>query len=435
MSGDDIIVSVQNISKMYKLYDQPQDRLKQMLFGRFGKIYGREFWALRSANLEVRRGEVVGIIGQNGSGKSTLLQIVAGTLKPTTGSIQVEGRLTALLELGTGFNPEFTGRENVFMYGAILGIPEEEMQDRFDDIASFAQIGEFIDQPVKTYSSGMYVRLAFSVAASVDPEVLIVDEALSVGDAVYQSRCFRRMHEMRASGKTIILVTHNHHLVQSFCDRAMLLDQGEVLMLDDSKPVVNRYLEIIAIRHREYLAQFEKHRIEKLQKRIAAERGADDDQEAEHEVRQAEILEYYLLNEKKEKTVAWEVGEFGTIVIIVKFHAAVVKPTVSVIATTTTGYNVFGLDSRSISNRTGTVEAGTVLKTEFYQQIHLNPGEFVLTIGVVDQAGITLEKKFDIGSFKVIGKPKLGTSGLVSMDPEITNSIVESPDEAPVASG
>jgi ABC-type polysaccharide/polyol phosphate transport system ATPase subunit len=186
--NDEIAVSVQNVSKRYLLYDRPQDRLKQTLFWRFGKTYAREFWALRDVSFGVRRGETLGIIGQNGSGKSTLLQIMAGTLQPTEGNADVRGKVAALLELGAGFTPEFTGRENVFLNGAILGVPEAEMRERFDEITTFAQIGDFIDQPVKTYSSGMYVRLAFAVAVCVDPDVLIVDEALAVGDARIQEK-------------------------------------------------------------------------------------------------------------------------------------------------------------------------------------------------------------------------------------------------------
>src|SRR5574341_116121 len=180
------VISVRGVSKMYRLYDRPEDRLKQSLFWRFGRSYGREFWALRDVSFEVQQGEAVGIIGRNGSGKSTLLQIIAGTLQPTTGEVQIKGRVAALLELGSGFNSEYTGRENVFMNGAILGLGREEMEQRFDDIAAFADIGEFIDQPIKLYSSGMVMRLAFAVQAMVPKEVLIVDEALAVGDEAFQ---------------------------------------------------------------------------------------------------------------------------------------------------------------------------------------------------------------------------------------------------------
>src|SRR5829696_2572400 len=188
----EVAISVRGAGKMHRIYDRPQDRLKQMLW-RGRRQYGREFWALRDVSFELRRGEMMGIIGRNGSGKSTLLQIIAGTLTPSEGEVTVNGRVAALLELGSGFNPEFTGRENVFLNGSILGISREEIQQRFDDIAAFADIGGFIEQPVKTYSSGMLVRLAFAVQASIEPDVLIVDEALAGGDVFFRQKCYRRL--------------------------------------------------------------------------------------------------------------------------------------------------------------------------------------------------------------------------------------------------
>jgi lipopolysaccharide transport system ATP-binding protein len=225
----DVVISVRNAGKMYRLYDRPQDRLKEQLFWRFGKHYGREFWALQNVSFEVRRGETVGIIGRNGSGKSTLLQIIAGTLAPTTGEVRVAGRVAALLELGSGFNPEFTGRENVFLNGTMLGISHEEMESRYDDIATFADIGEFINQPVKLYSSGMVVRLAFAVASSIEPDLLIVDEALSVGDIYFQAKCMARIDHLKRAGVTILFVSHALQTVRALCDSAILLDKGHML--------------------------------------------------------------------------------------------------------------------------------------------------------------------------------------------------------------
>ncbi len=222
---NDIAISVRNLSKKYRLYDTPQHRLKEALHP-FRKKYHRDFWALKDVSFEVKKGETVGIIGRNGSGKSTLLQIIAGTLTPTTGDIALDGRVAALLELGSGFNPEFTGRENVFMNGAILGISREEMEKRFDDIALFAGIGDFIDQPVKTYSSGMVVRLAFSVSVNVDPDILIVDEALSVGDAAFQFKCVERLERLTRSGLTLLFVSHDIGMIRNFCDHVIYLQNG-----------------------------------------------------------------------------------------------------------------------------------------------------------------------------------------------------------------
>ena len=240
----EIAVSVQNVGKMYYLYDRPQDRLKQALLWRFGKNYGRQFWALRDVSFEVRQGEALGIIGRNGSGKSTLLQIIAGIIPPTTGEVSVHGRVTSLLELGSGFNPEFTGRENVYLNGAILGFRRPEMDARFDEIADFAEIGEFIDQPVKFYSSGMFVRLAFAVQACLEPEVLIVDEALSVGDIFFQQKCHARMERLLARDTAILLVSHSMQAIAKYSTRAMLLDQGQCLFLGRPDEAIERYFQI-----------------------------------------------------------------------------------------------------------------------------------------------------------------------------------------------
>ncbi|NWG20750.1 MAG: ABC transporter ATP-binding protein [Chloroflexi bacterium] len=240
--SDDVLISVRNVGKMYRMYDQPQDRLKHMLLWRFGKHYGHDFWALRNASFEVRRGETVGIIGRNGSGKSTLLQIIAGTLAPTEGEVQVKGRVAALLELGSGFNPEFTGRENVYLNGALLGLRREEIDARFDDIAAFADIGEFIEQPVKLYSSGMFVRLAFAVTTNLEPDVLLIDEALAVGDVFFSQKCYRRLEEMRTRGTSIVLVSHNLVDIQQFCGDALLLHAGQMAFKGSASEAVRRYM-------------------------------------------------------------------------------------------------------------------------------------------------------------------------------------------------
>jgi lipopolysaccharide transport system ATP-binding protein len=235
------VILVKDLGKRYILYDQPQDRLKHMLLWRMGRHYGRPFWALKDINFEIQKGETFGVIGKNGSGKSTLLQILAGTLEQSTGTAVVRGQVSALLELGAGFNPEFTGRENVLLYGNILGISPAEMKDRFDEIAAFADIGEFIEQPVKLYSSGMFVRLAFAVAAGVDADILLIDEALAVGDIFFRQKCYQRLESLRKKGVTIVLVSHGLNEVEQFCDRALLLNKGEALFLGSAIEAVKRY--------------------------------------------------------------------------------------------------------------------------------------------------------------------------------------------------
>ncbi len=233
-------IQVERLGKQYHVYKRPQDRLKQGLW-RGRRRYFEEFWALRELSIELERGETFGVIGRNGSGKSTFLHLVAGTLSPTTGEIAVRGRVAALLELGAGFHPDFTGRENVFVYGALMGLTRAEIRDRLDAILAFAEIGDAIDRPIHTYSSGMYVRLAFAVAVSVDADVLVIDEALAVGDESFQRKCFARLAAIRERGGTILFVSHSSEAVLEICDRALLLDRGERVLLGAPRDVVNGY--------------------------------------------------------------------------------------------------------------------------------------------------------------------------------------------------
>lgn len=242
-------ITVQSLSKCYHIYDHPRDRLKQMIvprvksrLGMNGANYFREFWALRDVSFTIAKGETVGIIGRNGSGKSTLLQMICGTLFPTTGDVKTSGRIGALLELGSGFNPEFSGRENVFLNASLLGLTEQEIEKRYDDIVAFADIGEFINQPVKTYSSGMYVRLAFAVIAHIDADLLVIDEALAVGDAFFTQKCMRFLHSFIQRG-SIVFVSHDTAAVRGLCSRAIWLDKGTVLMDGTPKDVCNQYLQ------------------------------------------------------------------------------------------------------------------------------------------------------------------------------------------------
>lgn len=254
MSSDlpDHAIHLQGVSKHYLIYKRPEDRLKQMIMPKLRRMTGMkprkyftDFAAVHDVDFTVERGETVGIIGRNGSGKSTLLQMICGILQPSSGSVEVNGRIAALLELGAGFNADFTGRENVFLNAAILGLTREETEARFDSIARFADIGIFIDQPVKTYSSGMYVRLAFAVAINVDPDILVVDEALSVGDEAFQRKCFARIEQIRESGATILFVSHSAQTIVQLCDRAILMDGGEKLMDGVPKTVVSQYQRLI----------------------------------------------------------------------------------------------------------------------------------------------------------------------------------------------
>lgn len=252
MLASDIAIKVENLSKCYQIYGSPRDRLKQFVLprlqravGKQTKNYCREFWALKDIDFEVKKGETVGIIGRNGSGKSTLLQMICGTVNPTGGSIQTHGRIAALLELGSGFNPEFTGRENVYLNGSILGLSSAEIDARVDDIVAFADIGEFIERPVKTYSSGMYVRLAFAVQAMVDPNILVVDEALAVGDEKFQRKCFARLEKLKSEGTSILFVSHSTSSIIELCQKTLLLDHGTGLMFGPSSDAIRVYQQLL----------------------------------------------------------------------------------------------------------------------------------------------------------------------------------------------
>lgn len=246
--SSELAISIQRLSKCYQIYDQPRDRLKQMLLPRLQRLCGQdpqryfdEFWALKDISFDIRKGEAVGIVGRNGSGKSTLLQLICGTLSPTLGTVETTGRIAALLELGSGFNPEFTGRENIFLNGAILGIGEDRLNEVLERIIKFADIGDHLDQPVKTYSSGMFVRLAFAVQMHLDPDILIIDEALSVGDQFFQAKCYAAIRTLMDNGTTVLFVSHSAATVKALCPRAVLLSHGELIVDGPASSVLDRY--------------------------------------------------------------------------------------------------------------------------------------------------------------------------------------------------
>lgn len=242
LSNNNFVIRVQDVSKCYHIYDSPRHRLKQMLI-RGMKQHYREFWALHNVSFDIKKGETVGIIGRNGSGKSTLLQVICGTLSPTQGFVETQGRIAALLELGSGFNPEFTGRENVYLNASILGLTEKEIDARYDSISAFADIGSFIDQPIKTYSSGMVVRLAFATAIHVEPDILVVDEALAVGDTAFQQKCLNRIRQMQRDGVSILLVTHSTNTLIEYCDRGIFLKHGQLILDGPCRDVVKIYAD------------------------------------------------------------------------------------------------------------------------------------------------------------------------------------------------
>lgn len=330
MANSAPMVSVQNVSKRYEIYSRPVDRLKQAVFlGR--RRFFNEFWALRNVSFDVKRGEALGIIGRNGSGKSTLLQIIAGTLRQTKGDVQVNGRVAALLELGSGFNYEFTGRENIFLNGAILGLTQREIEERYDDIVGFADIGDYIDQPVKTYSTGMVMRLAFAVQVQVQPDVLIVDEALAVGDVLFQKRCYQKMEEMRSAGVTLLFVSHDQESIRTLTSHAILLKDGHIESHGNSAEVLLDYRRLLHDAEKKYFeGQFISHTA-KLQKEKAlpAAPAASVPAPAPVESRtgkmsfgdlEAELLEVQVMDRNGEACSLFYPGDVVTIRVHVRMH-------------------------------------------------------------------------------------------------------------------
>jgi lipopolysaccharide transport system ATP-binding protein len=409
MSSDEIAIRVSNLSKCYQIYEHPQDRLKQSIFPRFQRFLGqppkryfREFWALKDVSFEVKRGETVGIIGRNGSGKSTLLQMICGTLNPTGGGIQTNGRIAALLELGSGFNPEFTGRENVYMNASVLGLSKEEIDARYSDIVAFADIGEFIDQPVKTYSSGMYVRLAFAVIAHVDADILVVDEALAVGDAFFTQKCMRFLRGFMKAG-TVLFVSHDTSSIKGLCNRAMWLEKGQVIQEGASKDVCELYLEAF------YEAQQGKSSTTKLKtiKKVDDSRPLKDQRlefintsnlrndlqvfefdpdAASFGKGGAQICQVFLLDEN-EQPLAWIVGgEKVTLRITAQVNQDLDSPIIGFYVKDRLGQALFGDNTYlSYKDRSIYCPGGSEIQADFTFYMPLLPvGQYSITVAIAN---------------------------------------------------
>jgi lipopolysaccharide transport system ATP-binding protein len=367
MSDNEAVIRLEQISKCYRIFENPQDRFKQALRDRFGSLLGatrhpplfREHWALRDIGFEVAPGEAIGILGRNGAGKSTLLQIIAGTLTPTSGQVAIRGRVTALLELGSGFNPEFTGRENVFHNAQILGLTREEAETRFDAIAAFADIGDFLDQPVKTYSSGMMMRLAFAVQTSVSPQILIVDEALSVGDMFFQAKCMARINTLVDAGVTLLYVSHDIGTVRQLCSRAVLIERGQLVADASAAHVSDLYMKVqLEERNRIARPRGQDLAPSHLPPPAAASGGAQNEdllfgmnafrqRASDNRVGNgsAEILNVQMLR-RGVHTVDFEYDEFAEIRVYVRFNETLSNVNQGLIIRTLQGSDVVYLDTR-----------------------------------------------------------------------------------------
>jgi lipopolysaccharide transport system ATP-binding protein len=380
---------VERVSKQFRIYARPSDRLKETITRGRMKTH-REFWALSDVSFEVERGTTFGIVGANGSGKSTLLQIIAGTLEPTHGSVRHEGRVAALLELGAGFNPEFTGVENVYMNAALMGFTRRETEQMLPQIERFAEIGDFIHQPVKTYSSGMYVRLAFAAAISASPQILIIDEALAVGDAVFQHRCMRRIREMQQAGTTILFVSHDPNAIRALCSRAVLLHAGRAEATGKPMDVLNRYQKLIMAREDAYDAG-QKELAETESVAAAPESAAPLSYTYRHGDKSAEILSVEMLNAAQKPVEMVETGEAVLVRLRVRFHADVESPVCGFLLRNRHGIQIYGTNTELQQAHFGPVRRGEIVEVTFAFNCWLAPDAYAATIAVHDSSGISFD--------------------------------------------
>jgi ABC-type polysaccharide/polyol phosphate transport system ATPase subunit len=413
---------IERVSKQYRIYDHPGDRLKESLTRGYWKWH-REFWALNDISFEVEAGTTTGIVGPNGSGKSTLLQIITGTLEPTHGNVAYEGRIAALLELGAGFNPEFTGIENIFMNAALIGLSRTETQKLLPEIERFAEIGDFIHQPVKTYSSGMYVRLAFATAVATDPQILIIDEALSVGDAVFQHRCLRRIKQMQESGTTILFVSHDVSAVKALCSRAILLNGGRVEVDGKPQDVLNRYLGLIMEREEAYDAEPASTGHEGS---VAATTEIDaipDDfsqpspslrYSYRHGDKSAEVLSAEVLDAARKSPDLIETGDALVARMRVRFHSDIDDPVFGFLIRNRHGISAYGINTHQLGLKFGRVKSGDVMEVSFPFDCWLGPDDYSVSFAVHSEDIISYDWLDGVSFFRVIAGMKI--EGLANLN-------------------
>jgi lipopolysaccharide transport system ATP-binding protein len=444
----EMAISLKNVSKCFKRYARPVDRLNELLLP--GKSRADEFWALRDINLEVPKGETLGIVGRNGSGKSTLLQIIVGTLTPTTGEAQVKGRVAALLELGSGFNPEFTGRQNVFFNGRLLGLEQKEIEARYEQIVDFAEIGDFIEQPVKTYSSGMFVRLAFAVATSVEPDILVVDEALSVGDEVFQRKCFSRLQSIQEQGGTVLFVSHSAASVVELCTSAILMDCGELLLSANPKLVVSSYHKLIyapankveslrqevrLLNHQNTLNQLDKTKSLETKPLLHSQKqqaffdpNLIPKSTMSYISRGAEIETPHITTLEGE-TVNILVRRSNYIyTYYVKFHETAYQVRFGMLIKTISGLELGGAASHTVEDAIDYVESGSLLDVRFKFRCCLQPGVYFLNagvLGVAENVETYLHRCIDAAMFRVQPEEDMLETTIVDFETEPYVSFVQ----------
>ncbi len=399
---NDIAIKVTDLEKVYKLYDKPSDRLKEALHIGRGKHH-TEHRALKGVNMTIRQGECVGIIGTNGSGKSTILKIITGVLSPTAGEVEVNGRISALLELGAGFNMEYNGIENIYLNGTMIGFSKKEIDQKLDEILAFADIGDYVYQPAKTYSSGMFVRLAFALAINVEPEILIVDEALSVGDVFFQAKCYHKFEEFKEMGKTIVFVSHDLSSISKYCDRVVLLNQGVKLGEGAPKQMIDTYKQVLVGQYTPTESEGERL-LDDEQLRAMAAKGVDgskldgrqQDGTAENRItgltenpdlleygsKKAQITEYYITDEKGTRTAAILKGSIFSIHMRVEMTERIAAPIFAFTIKNVRGTEITGTNTMFEKAFLDSVEAGDTKEITFTQEMNLQGGDYLLSLGV-----------------------------------------------------
>ena len=414
---------VESVSKQYRIYDKPVDRLKETLTRGRWKVH-RAFWALQDISFEVEAGTTTGIIGPNGSGKSTLLQIITGTLEPTHGNVSLEGRVSALLELGAGFDAEFTGIENIFMNTALLGISKNETEQLLPEIANFAEIGDFLYQPVKTYSSGMYVRLAFATAIAVSPQILIIDEALAVGDAVFQHRCTRRIKEMQENGTTILFVSHDPGAIRALCTRAILLNGGRMEADGPPAEVLSRYQKVIMAQEAAYAEGQLNRQNELLPSQTQASAETSKPQFTfRHGNGSAEILRADLLDASGSPVTLVETGQMVHVKIHVRFHEALEDAVYGFIIRNRHGIHLYGTNSKVQGVNTGRLRRGQNVETTFSFSCWLAPDLYSVSVAVHSSNAVSFDWMDGVLFFRVFSA--MPVEGVANLNATVTTHTLD----------
>ena len=405
-----IAIKVNNLTKRYHLYSKPQDRVKEALHP-FKKKYHHDFYAMNDVSFEIKKGETVGIIGKNGAGKSTLLKMITGVLTPTHGSIEAHGKISSLLELGAGFNPEMTGMENIYLNGTLMGFSKEDMDSRVDDIIEFADIGEFIYQPVKMYSSGMFARLAFSVSINVDPDILIVDEALSVGDMAFQMKCFKKFQDFQEQGRTILFVTHALDTVIRYCSRGIVIDGGQKVYEGTSKDAVDSFKKILSGDFYEEDKERKKAKAIEVQSTQLLKSSFETHKELDtYGNNKVQIIDYGTLDNEGNPADILDYNSTFSIVMKVKFNESLEDPIFAFTLKDVRGLEITGTNTYMKHVVTGSYKKDDSITITFKQKANLQLGKYALSLGCVNlnEHGVEVYNRiYDAMLFEIIGSEQM----------------------------